>query len=332
MIGSAADHSITSTLPRMVEADIGTTTLHRLQRLKGGYSRQLWAVDLLDVSGRIHEFVLCMDTPEGVVKEGEQTLDRASEGRLLRALHASGLPVPDALAWGDADCVLGRPFVLMERIAGSTAVGPLARDPHFVERHELLAHQMADMLASIHAAHVPAIFLDSPVSPPADEMERWRRAATATPNAQLPIFGAVFDWLDRNRPTSSGNPVLVHGDFRTGNLIYDHTGFVSVLDWEMAHLGDALEDVAWAQLICWQLGTGRVGGLVNRNSWAKQYERASGRRIDNGSLRFWEVLGSLKMSILAWRAIQVTADGKERSLLEQIRADLARELATQVAS
>ena len=57
----------------------------------------------------------------------------------------------------------------------------------------------------------------------------------------------------------------------------------------------------------------------------------AGRRIDGGSLRFWEVLGSLKMSILAWRAIQVTADGKERSLLEQLRADLARELATQVA-
>lgn len=332
MIGSAADHSIASALPRAVEADIGRTTLHRLQRLKGGYSRQMWAVDLRDISGRIHELVLCVDSPEGVVKGGEQTLDRASEGRLLRSLHAAGLQVPDALAWGDTDSALGRPFVLMERVAGSTAVGPLARDQYFMERHEFLAHQMADMLAAIHAAHVPAGFLDAPVSPADDEMERWRRAAVATPDAQLPVFGAVFDWLDRNRPTISVLPVLVHGDFRTGNLIYDHTGFVSVLDWEMAHLGDALEDVAWAQLICWQLGTGRVGGLVDRNAWAVQYERASGQQIDRASLCFWEVLGTLKMSILAWRAIQVTANGKERSLLEQLRADLAHELTMRVAN
>lgn len=332
MIGSAADHSVSSTLPRVVQDGIGATTLHRLERLKGGYSRQMWAVDLRDTSGRIHELVLCMDSPEGVVQEGEQTLDRASEGRLLRCLHAAGLPVPDVLAWGDSDGALGRPFLLMERVAGSAAVGPLVRDPHFVVRHELLAHQMADLLAGIHAAHVPSGLLDAPASPAADALERLRRAADATPAAQLPVFGVVFDWLDRNRPTSSGRPVLVHGDFRTGNLIYDQTGFVAVLDWEMAHLGDALEDVAWAQLICWQLGTGRVGGLVDRDAWVEQYERASGRRIDGASLCFWEVLGALKMSILAWRAIQVTADGKERALLEHLRAGLAHELATRVDS
>lgn len=317
-------------LPRVVEAAIGRTTLHRVEPLKGGYSRQMLAVDLRDATGRIHELVLCLDAPEGVVKSGEQTLDRVGEGKLLRSLCAAGLPTPDALAWGDSRSDLDRPFVLMERVAGAVEVGPLVRNPTFVARHRILAGQMAEMLAAVHAAHPPDGLLKASESPAEEEIERWKRALEATPDVQPPACEAILAWLDQNPPQRCSRPVLVHGDFRTGNLMYDHTGFVSVLDWEMAHLGDPLEDVAWAQLVCWQLGTGKVGGLVDRSVWVNRYERASGRRVDDSSLRFWEVLGSLKMAILAGRAMEVATDGKEQALLGQLRSDLDREMARQI--
>ena len=94
----------------------------------------------------------------------------------------------------------------------------------------------------------------------------------------------------------------------------------------MAHLGDPLEDVAWAQLVCWRLGTGLVGGLLSLAEWSAAYGDAAGHEVDAGALRFWEVLGSVKMSLLAWREGQRTPAGREHDLLLRLFSDLQTEL------
>jgi aminoglycoside phosphotransferase (APT) family kinase protein len=99
-----------------------------------------------------------------------------------------------------------------------------------------------------------------------------------------------------------------------------------VLDWELAHVGDPLEDVAYAQLVCWRVGTDRVGGLVDLDRWPGLYGEAAGVPVDPASLRWWEVLGSVKMACLTSRAAGTASSGAEQALLERLFADIGREL------
>jgi aminoglycoside phosphotransferase (APT) family kinase protein len=87
-------------------------------------------------------------------------------------------------------------------------------------------------------------------------------------------------WLEAATPAPPARLCIVHGDYRTGNLLYDRRGITGVLDWEMAHPGDPLEDVAWAQLASWRVGTGLVGALLTDDEWIGAYQTASGRSID----------------------------------------------------
>jgi aminoglycoside phosphotransferase (APT) family kinase protein len=95
-----------------------------------------------------------------------------------------------------------------------------------------------------------------------------------------------------------------------------------VLDWEMAHAGDPLEDVAWAQLVCWRAGTGRVGSLVAPDTWLTLYESARGEQIDRETVRWWEMVGSVKMSCLLRSAVNVVESVAESRLLDDLFDEL----------
>ena len=143
---------------------------------------------------------------------------------------------------------------------------------------------------------------------------------------------AVHHVLDGVHPAGPIGAALghVHGladavgvhDYRTGNLLYDCNGITGVLDWEMARPGDPLEDVAWAQLASWRVGTGLVGALLSDDDWVAAYEDASGQPVDRDALRFWQVLTGVKMSLLAWRAVERTPPGKEHDLLRTLFSQL----------
>ncbi|MCU1455178.1 MAG: hypothetical protein JWN46_3324 [Acidimicrobiales bacterium] len=305
-------------------------TVDGLTRLKGGYSREMWTFDARTAAGDVLELVLCADGPAGVVERGAQSLDRVEEHALLQALHGHGLPVPAVFATGDGTHDLRRPFLVMERVSGTAAIGPLMREQHYVERRHAFATQKAEILAAIHAAPVldtlPARLRPAPDALAADEVRRWAAAYDETPAAATPTVRSAIAWLEANIPAAPAELVLVHGDYRTGNLMYGPEGIRTVLDWEMAHLGDPVEDVAWAQLVSWRAGTGLVGVLVDQPTWVALYEKAAGRTVDPAVLRFWEVVAAVKMASLAWRAREMTEEPRERDLLGRIFDDLGREL------
>jgi aminoglycoside phosphotransferase (APT) family kinase protein len=152
-----------------------------------------------------------------------------------------------------------------------------------------------------------------------------------TPSARSASIDRALGWLEANLPAPPERVTTVHGDFRIGNILHGRggdrpDGLWTVLDWEMAHHGDPLEDVAWAQLVCWRAGTGRVGGLVALPRWTDLYSRASGRAVDAEALRFWEVLGSVRMTGLIARAAAIVDDDHERALLRRLASDLVDEL------
>lgn len=314
----------------VVRRVLGEPVLVRsLARLKGGYSREMWTFDACLPHGS-RQLILCADMAGGVVDHAD-ALSRVGEYRLLAGLGAAGLPVPAVLCAGDADDVLGRPYLVMERVEGITAVGPLLRDPYYVRRHGQFGRQMAEILAMIHALAPPAgLFAAARLAGTGDaaarEAARWAHAVSEVPDARTPAVRAAVRWLERHQPGRPDRIALVHGDYRTGNLLYGPDGIRAVLDWEMAHAGDPLEDVAFAQLVCWQVGTGRVGGLVTAERWIELYSHAISGTVDRDSLHFWEVLTAVKMAALTLRAGQRLPPGRERDLLTRLFAQLEADL------
>lgn len=314
-------------LADVLRPSLGPVDVTAVERLKGGYSRRMWSFDAVARQGPRSGWVLCTDAPDGVV--GPDSLTRASEARLLREVHAAGLPTPAIAVAGAGPEPFGADWFVMQRLPGSAAVGPLVRDPGTVAMRGALGRQKAEILARIHSLPVPVHALgEGP--PPADvaahETQRWARALAQTPSAETVTMSAAIAELESARPPSCLGVCVVHGDYRTGNLLYDRSGITGVLDWEMAHPGDPLEDLAWAQLASWRVGTGLVGALLSDEDWITAYEDASGSPVDRDALRFWQVLTGVKMSLLAWRAVERTPPGKERDLLRALFALLQDQL------
>lgn len=303
-----------------------TVRVEGLKRLKGGYSREIWSFDAV-AGAEVQELILCKDSAGGAVERGDESLSRMEEARLLRKLSDAGILVPAVPCFGDETVGLGADFLIMERVAGDTDVAPLIRDQHFIDKATELTEQIASILAAVHKCPVPEeVFGPRSVAGGGlveQELGRWQRACTGNPDSLTPVLEKAIAWLERNVPSDPESSVITHGDFRVGNLVYGREGVRSVLDWEMAHVGDPLEDVAWAQLVIW---TGRVGGLVDSDTWIASYSEAAKCEIDIARLAFWDILSMVKMSSLAYRASLHASSAAEKRFLDHLVRMLGEEL------
>ena len=102
---------------------------------------------------------------------------------------------------------------------------------------------------------------------------------------------------------------IVHGDFRAGNYLFDNSGLISMLDWEMTHLGDPLEDLGWSSMRLWG-HENLAGGLIDREEYIKLYEQKAGAAVDRERLFFYQVLGNTKMSVICLTGIRDFAEGR----------------------
>jgi len=128
------------------------------------------------------------------------------------------------------------------------------------------------------------------------------------------VIRAAIRWCRRNPPPPPTRVGVVHGDYRTGNFLYDEEGAIrGILDWEMAHLGDPLEDLAWSlnPVWCWARD-GRVGGLAPRPDAIRIWEKASGLRADPAALHWWEVFSSVKGQAIWVSSAKEFSDGKNQ--------------------
>src|SRR4029077_9403192 len=120
---------------------------------------------------------------------------------------------------------------------------------------------------------------------------------------------AAFLSLEAHIP-STDRITLVHGDYRSGNYLFTDDGtLTAMLDWEMAHLGDAMEDLGWACMKFWS-GRGLTVGLTTRADLLARYEHASGIPVDAARVTFYEILGTVKMAVIALTGIRSFCDGK----------------------
>jgi aminoglycoside phosphotransferase (APT) family kinase protein len=277
------------------ELDFGEIT--NLRRLSGGASRDTWAFELDGAP-----LILQQERP-GAVRTGG---GMRSEAALLRAAAVAGVPVPRLRVDGTHH---ERPFIVTEAVEGETIPRKILRDDEWVEARPKLAAQCGEALAAIHRIPTEA----APDLEHQDQITQYRSALDALGEPH-PAFELGFRWLERNRPPST-RVVVVHGDFRHGNLIIGPEGLRAVLDWEIAHLGDPMEDLAWLCVKAWRFGAPLpVGGFGKYEELFGAYGAAAGVEVDPEAVRWWEVLGTLKWGVMCIMQASAHLNGFSRSV------------------
>ena len=262
-----------------------------LRRLSGGASRETWS---FTADGR--RLILRRDPP-GALKGVMPT-----EAALLRAAATAGVPVPDVVASGDD-------WLVMVHVDGESIARKILRDEEYAAARPKLAHQCGEVLAALHRIPVDVAPLDEP-----DPLPTWRETLDNL-HEPHPAFEIAFRWLEANRPASTSRTV-VHGDFRNGNFIVGPDGLRAVLDWELVHLGDPLEDLGWLCVNAWRFGNRDrpVGGFGDYDDLVSAYEAAGGVHVDRDALLWWETLGTLKWGIMCILQASVHTSGAVRSV------------------
>jgi aminoglycoside phosphotransferase (APT) family kinase protein len=177
----------------------------------------------------------------------------------------------------------------------------------------VLARQCGEALARIHAmptADLPPLRPGGVQAELQQQIDLHRGHGTTRP-----VFELAFQWLRAHAPPDVAPPALVHGDFRNGNLMVDERGLVAVLDWELAHLGDPMEDLGWLCVNAWRFGCNdlAVGGFGTRDDLFAGY-RAAGGAVDEDRVRYWEVLGTLKWGVVCEAMAHAWLSGRERDV------------------
>ncbi|MGZ6778259.1 MAG: phosphotransferase family protein, partial [Mycobacterium sp.] len=157
-----------------------------------------------------------------------------------------------------------------------------------------LLRQCAQALAAIHRADPDGLGLQ-----PTDQLAEWHDRLDEMGDTTA-TFEWAFRWLAANRPAPTP-PRLVHGDFRMGNLIVDESGLAAVLDWELVHIGEVHEDLAWFCIRAWRFGAPEAlgaGGLGSVETFLSAYEEAAGRALDREAFRWWLTVATLRWGVI----------------------------------
>jgi aminoglycoside phosphotransferase (APT) family kinase protein len=210
------------------------------------------------------------------------------------------VPMP-ALHWLELDrSVLGMPFYVMERVEGIVPVQWKPDDPRAFpdERtRRAVGEDFVDVLARIHALDWRAAGLAGDAAPhtaPAREVERWRHFYEEAVLVEVPLLREALTWLAEN-PACSGRAALCHGDYRIGNFMLGRDRRIAaVFDWELAHVSDPVEDIAWAGLGLFRGRSPLYSHLLPEREFLERYEQRTGLAVEPEVLRFWTVLGYVK--------------------------------------
>lgn len=268
-----------------------------LTRLSGGASRETWSFDGPKPYGPGPRPLILQRRRPG---SSDLSGDVGLEVDLLRAADAAGVAVPKVVAWGDGTSdAMGAPWMVCERVEGEALPRRLLRDEAFSEVRQRLAFQCGAALATIHAID-PGRFVDQLAA--GDQIARLREALDFT-SGDHPALEAGFRWLELHPPPPRAVAV-VHGDFRTGNILVRpdtaaSPGLAAVLDWELAHLGNPVEDLGWFCVRAWRFGSSqRAGGFGPAEQLLEGYRSAGGVDVTPAELDWWELFGTLRWGVI----------------------------------
>ena len=288
----------------------GATGVVGAAKLSGGASQETWSFDIVHPDGNIG--AILRRAPQGYGAAPTRAAGLNAEAMLMQLAYDAGLPSPRVLHVLQPQDELGTGFI-MARVEGETIARKILRDDQFAQARPKLARQLGQVLAGIHGlalAQLPELRRMTATREIA-ELERdyhsfdWPR----------PVFELALRWLRDRDPGPPPEVTLVHGDFRHGNLIIGPDGVRAVLDWELAHTGDPMEDLGWICVNSWRFGEidKPVGGFGSREELFAGYE-AAGHSVDPDRVKFWEVMGTLRWGVMCCGMMQRFRSGPDHSM------------------
>ena len=279
-----------------------------LRQLAGGASCRIYSF-ALDGCGAPRTLVLRLDAVGGTAGNADTNV-RREEYELLSAAARGGITVPAVHWYGDGSEGLGGAFFIMDLVKGEALARRLLRDERYARTRSALPRDLARELARIHAVdlHDPKLAFvvaraeggEDPRRFALAEVAKYRQLLDAFSSDQpYPLLMLVARWLQQHAPAVA-RPSLIHGDFRVGNVMFDEQGLTAVLDWELSHIGDPVEDLGWLCVRTWRFGSDDkpAGGLCSREQLCRRYAEHGGDEVAPQALRFWEIFGNWKWAII----------------------------------
>jgi aminoglycoside phosphotransferase (APT) family kinase protein len=267
-------------------------------RMPGGARKEAWFVDLEDARGSVASWFLRYDRSDPAQTKDPWTLHR--EATVYLALQDSPVPVPRVLGVHPVHQAM-----LSERVSGGNWFSRIT-DPG---EQEATARDFMTKLAALHSLDATA--LDLPLFPPVRtvvnavqaELDEWERVLDARGGTPDPALTFSLCWLREHIPSYDGPPVLVQGDTGPGNFMYRDGKVTAVVDWELAHLGDPMDDIAWLSLRATQ------EPFTDFPTRLGEYEALSGNEIDEARVRYYQVMAETKLQVMSHRGPRADDDG-----------------------
>lgn len=292
-----------------------TIAVDELARIHGGSSQETfrlrarWREAGAAIERRL---ILRREPPAGLV-----VAERDLEYKVYAALAGQGLPVPGVHFLELDSRWLDRPFFVMDLMPGKPGHFWTSDDP-FEGRQADIGREFWRHLGRLAALDHRAIGLIDLRNGNIDidywprELARWEAMLDDGEAVIEPIVRAAIRHLRRSPPPPAAKPAIVHGDYRAGNFLFTPGDgrITALLDWEMAHVGDPLEDIAWALDAMWSMEK-----YFPIDEGLAIWERASGLRVDRDALDWWRLFACVKACGIWTTAEASFAQGRSRETI-----------------
>ncbi|MFN3620406.1 phosphotransferase [Sphingorhabdus sp.] len=274
--------------------------VENLQQLTGGANMESWS---FDYAGR--GYVL-RRSPSAEMMAG-RTYGHDIEAAVVRAAFAAGVKAPEIVGEIEAVDNLGTGY-LMRRVEAEVNPTIILANPP-----PSLLDDFARALAAVHAVPIG----DLPILPEAGAATLLSelKSRFLSYGGDRPVMALTLKWLEDNLPAAV-EPVLLHGDFRIGNLMVNADGLAAVLDWELAHLGDRHQDLAFGCINSWRFGhiDRPAFGIGPLDIFFAAYSRESGVTIEPDRFRWWLVYATLWWGVCCLQMADIWRSGLDQSL------------------
>lgn len=302
-----------------VEQTVGGEVL-RFDRTTAGRSRATWLVDVRTPDGTVRELVLRRDTGDGPLSGTELSLER--ESVVYAALGATDVRAPRLLGVAPDGKAL-----LVERVTGTEDLGGLAE-----EARDAVLLDFVDALADLHLVDAGDLDLPGFARParPEDhalaDLALWRRVFDEGVKRPAPLLHLTFRWLAEHAPGEVERTVLCHGDLGPGNFLHADGRVTALLDWEFAHLGDPMDDLAWLSM-----RGSQVAGLSSLEPLVRRYSERTGLTIDPDRVAYYQVFVLLRMAVACLVGLERRNGAMDASTYFALLPILERQLVTALA-